>query len=79
MRPIGPGLEFRMELHADKPGMGGQFHNLHKALTRGETHQTQAKRCQLIAVPVVELVAVTMPLIYQLQIGRASWRERVLI
>ena len=56
------GLEFRMKLAAEKPGMFFQFNNLHKIVVRRCPGDHQTLFFQLLSIVVVELVAMTVPL-----------------
>ena len=59
---VGAALQLGVELDAHEPGVVGQLHDLHQALVGGETGQLQARLGQLLAVVVVELIAVAVAL-----------------
>ena len=63
----GTGLEFRMELAAQEPGMLAlrQFHNFYQAVVRRNTTQHQTVFCQNFTVLVVKFITVTVAFINQ--------------
>src|SRR5207248_9569247 len=64
MRPGRTRLELRMELTTDVPGMSLQLDHLHEGSVRREAAQIQAVLDELLAVLVVDLVAVAVSLTY---------------
>src|SRR5258708_1539323 len=68
MRPGRPGQEFRMRLGRDEERMLGlwQFHELDEPSIRRKTGTDQARRLERRTVVVVDLVAVPVPLMYDL-------------
>src|SRR5689334_5725861 len=64
------GLELRMELHAQKPRMVGDFANLHVNLVRRGTRKTQAGRHHQFFILAIEFVTMTVTLGYlELAVG----------
>ena len=61
------GLEFRMELAAQEPGMFalGQFHDFHQTVIRGNTAQHQPVLRQHVPVFIIEFVTVAVTFIYK--------------
>ena len=64
MRLHGTGLEFRMELAADKPGMVLQLHDFHQALVRGKAAVDKAFFLKEVLEGVVEFIAVAVALLH---------------
>src|SRR2546425_99785 len=58
----GTGFEFRVELHADKPGMIAQLDDLDQLAIRRQTAEDHAPGHKPLTVGVVELVAVAVAL-----------------
>ena len=65
LRLVGTGLEFRVELYADEPGMVFQLDDLHQPLVRREPSDGQSLLGEQLPVAVVEFPTVTMPLVDQ--------------
>ena len=61
MRPVRPGFEFRMILHAKEKGMIFQLHGFHQQSVRRYTGDDKTLLLQYIAVIVVKLIAVAVP------------------
>src|SRR5712691_92906 len=62
MRTHRPGLELRMELAADEPGMIGQLDHLDQRAVRREPRAPHAELGEHVAIGVRDLVAVAVPL-----------------
>src|SRR5215467_13511323 len=62
MRLEGPRLQFRVELHADKPGVVGQLDDLRQQAVRRHAAKAHAHVFQAPAVARIDLVAVAMTL-----------------
>src|SRR5271166_943592 len=62
MRTGGLRLELRMVLDGDEPGMRGNFDDLDKRAIGTDSHGTHPLGLKLLAIGVVELVAVAVPL-----------------
>ena len=55
-------IVFGMELSRQEPGMVRQLDDLHQAIVRGKAAEHQAFGCQLVAVRIIEFVAMAMAL-----------------
>ena len=53
-------FEFRMILHAHKPGVRGNFHDFHQSAVRAGAHHLHAAVDELLSVEIIELVAMPM-------------------
>ena len=60
MRVHGAGFEFRVELAAQKPGMVGQFHYLHKVSVRRGAAENHAFFRQSFLKFIIEFIAVAV-------------------
>ena len=58
----GPGLELRVELHAQEPGVALQLYHLHQQAVGRDARDDHAVGAEGLAVVVVELVAVAVAL-----------------
>src|SRR5687768_8230616 len=67
MGPIRPRAKFRVELGADHEGVVADLRDLNQAAVRRSAACHQAKRLKLLAVGVVELVAMAMALAHFLE------------
>ena len=63
MRAVRAGLQLRVRLRADEPGMLRQLDHLYDAAVRGLTGQKHAVLLKNLAVIVVDFIAVTMALV----------------
>src|ERR1700694_5165802 len=79
MRTSGPRLELGVELAANEPGMGLQLHHLDQRSVRRKTAQIESVLDELVAVFVVDLVAMPMALTHLWcgidRGGLRSWSE----
>src|SRR6266481_1364129 len=66
-----------MELAADEPRMVGELDDLDQRLIRRDAAENQPGAAELLAIRVVELVAVAMPFV-DLALAVEPCRERVL-
>src|SRR5262249_57113215 len=55
-------LQFGMELHADEPGMVGEFDNFRQHAVRRHARKSQPDRFQALLVPDIYFVAMAMAL-----------------
>ena len=56
-------LELRMVLHADEEPVAGELCSFHELPIRGETTEHKSALFQRLTVRIVELVAVSVPLL----------------
>ena len=61
---IGPGLEFRMELHADVKRVTGELHRFDQPVVRRGARENHAMLAKNIPVAVVEFIAVAVAFLH---------------
>ena len=65
MRTVGTALEFRMELNSHKEGVSGDLHRFYQPTVGRLATEPQPGHLQLGTVLIIELVAVTVSLLYE--------------